>query len=930
MNMNQTFLTQQHGQSAPVQSHNLNPLTGSNQGVSFLQNPHHNGPFSPHLTRLRSDTRQRDMLAQSHRATSGGAQTGPPAMNGVVPTQPSGVGYPGMVSQNGQGPVQRVASQPLGVGAPLTSPHPSSHPVGMNNPGLGLTGGLQTQRPGPQSQPQTQMAMRAGQPSLPGQPGVGQIRPQLGMPSIPPGGMRGPGGMSVNMGSGMMGNVPQQTQQQQGFPNSLGMGGPGPQPPPQGPQGPANSMSQPMHRPLSSSEGTNTFGAMPGFSGGHFPQGGPHPPTSHMSGLTSANQFFMLPASSPSQHMDMAHSLSSGGAGPSSTSPTRSDFTLTPAQYVAHGSGVSSGNNGSNTNEGFSQTFSTHPLPRPSSSSHPALGPPHQQAQSSQGLSHPTPPRQQTPHQQSHIPPAHLPDRFSAPIPNPTRPQSQPQRPSSQQRMGQSPTPHPPPGTLPPNATILQGHTASMSGGPTSLPPPRPTMGTGVGTGPSPLVPVSSAENGDLSRQPGAPGIRPPMSNHAPTIGLGQALMRVLQFSGMLAAEDQKSQKLQLSHWVGLVDEFFLASATLKLTLWKDNQKVEAKVFEVGTPVLPRFFLVTSQSGVKSMTLSLDGARERVVGPNHAVVQCVSAMWTYRYHNGYTVTLRGPFTAHVFVIPNTTQNGATAQSAPHSPFLLKIDHIQFDSNLYEKHVAVDVIGGNRLDANKTPQVRNAPTPSPTMNGVGVPPPLPQPPQPPPAQAGQRDDERWEEPRITYDRAFIPAEPVNAFGIPQATMRCLELAESVAQMTDLMQYSHDIGVGPLDTLKQFAQKLREMPHTQGQFFSEGMSAGPSTHSLYTPNMSSTAPSSAQITPATIPQRAPSTGSPASSPDKGKGTPQQAHAPNPTAPPSAGSSTPLMVNAQLKRKGVGETSSPTTSNAETSSAASKRNPRKRGRT
>ncbi len=42
-----------------------------------------------------------------------------------------------------------------------------------------------------------------------------------------------------------------------------------------------------------------------------------------------------------------------------------------------------------------------------------------------------------------------------------------------------------------------------------------------------------------------------------------------------------KSQKLQLSHWMGLVDEFFLASATLKLTLWKDNQKVEAKVFGV-------------------------------------------------------------------------------------------------------------------------------------------------------------------------------------------------------------------------------------------------------------------------------------------------------------------------------------------------------------
>jgi hypothetical protein len=194
---------------------------------------------------------------------------------------------------------------------------------------------------------------------------------------------------------------------------------------------------------------------------------------------------------------------------------------------------------------------------------------------------------------------------------------------------------------------------------------------------------------------------------------------------------------------------------------------------EVGTPVLPRFFLVTSQSGVKSMTLSLDGARERVVGPNHAIVQCVSAMWTYRYLNGYTVTLRGPFTAHVIVIPNTSQNGPPVQSASSSAFMLKIDHIQFDSNLYEKHVSVDQIGG-RFEANKTPQARSGPTQSPTVNGAGAPQPPSQLPQPQPSQAGQRDDERLEDSRINYDRASIPAEPVNAFGIPQATMRCLEV------------------------------------------------------------------------------------------------------------------------------------------------------------
>ncbi|KAI0250863.1 hypothetical protein BJV78DRAFT_1215861 [Lactifluus subvellereus] len=57
------------------------------------------------------------------------------------------------------------------------------------------------------------------------------------------------------------------------------------------------------------------------------------------------------------------------------------------------------------------------------------------------------------------------------------------------------------------------------------------------------------------------------MSIHGPAIGLGQALMHVLKFGGMLAAQDQGSQKLQLSYWMNLVDEFFLSPATLKVTL---------------------------------------------------------------------------------------------------------------------------------------------------------------------------------------------------------------------------------------------------------------------------------------------------------------------------------------------------------------------------
>ena len=139
------------------------------------------------------------------------------------------------------------------------------------------------------------------------------------------------------------------------------------------------------------------------------------------------------------------------------------------------------------------------------------------------------------------------------------------------------------------------------------------------------------------------------------------------------------------------------------------------------------------------MTLSLDGAHESVVGPNCAIVQCASAMWTYRYHNGYTVTLRGPFTASVAVIRNETLDGTEARTAPPT-FMLKLDHIQFDLNVFEKRVALDVIGGHQLDTNNVLQLRDSSTPT----------------------------------SIIYERAFIPADPVNAFGIPQATMRYLEV------------------------------------------------------------------------------------------------------------------------------------------------------------
>lgn len=81
-------------------------------------------------------------------------------------------------------------------------------------------------------------------------------------------------------------------------------------------------------------------------------------------------------------------------------------------------------------------------------------------------------------------------------------------------------------------------------------------------------------------------------------LGNGQGLTRLLQFSGNLSNENKTVsrgvvlfmsscvdrifhwlQKLQLSWWNDLIKEYFTPKAVMKFTLWKDNQRNEAKPF---------------------------------------------------------------------------------------------------------------------------------------------------------------------------------------------------------------------------------------------------------------------------------------------------------------------------------------------------------------
>jgi hypothetical protein len=141
---------------------------------------------------------------------------------------------------------------------------------------------------------------------------------------------------------------------------------------------------------------------------------------------------------------------------------------------------------------------------------------------------------------------------------------------------------------------------------------------------------------------------------------------------------------------------------------------------------------------------------------HHCIIECPSAVWTYKYNNGYTVTLRGPLTAHIVVAQSALSTPDSASAFQGGQRHLKFENLQFDADQHDKYILLDTVMHSRMSG--SPIARNESAP--TINGITF-------------QQQQDEERKWEEPRIMIERSLIPGEPVNAFGIPQATMRCLE-------------------------------------------------------------------------------------------------------------------------------------------------------------
>ncbi|KAG7446022.1 uncharacterized protein BT62DRAFT_968891 [Guyanagaster necrorhizus] len=869
---------------------------------------------------------QRYPMSVQQQHPSAGPTQRPMLMRPVQPMNPS-AGGAHMSINFGNNPViqqqqQSIANRRVSHGQPLPpgANHIGSLPMGMNQQGNMPT--QMRQPPQPHGQPQ-QPQMR--QPS-------GHMSPEMAMGMRSASGNPGLPQNVVRTGSaqlGMMNGIPPPAQSQSmqgGMQSSHQNNFQSPVPLPlqhqtaQIPPSPRPPSHPSSHTPAMN---MGPGPSQPGMNRSQMPPDNPMafidfstpPQFSAQASSGGNNQFPFVPSSTPPTQMgEMSRALPSNIA---NTPPNRTAFQLTPAQQFEQMQQQGTENYNS---------FGMPPPPRPPSHNHH-----HAPLPQSQPSSHPPSPSDNI-------------NTYPRPL---SRPRSQSGRPSS------SHTPRITQSQLPSNPALAAGgRIPSQHTGPQPQPglqpqvlsssqpagPPRPSnQSQGNLTHGSPAS-SSTASSTDQHASASAP--RPQPVNVVTTaLGSGQGLTRLLQFSGNLSNESRT--KLQLSWWNDLIKEYFTPKSVMKITLWKDNQKTEAKPFEIGVPILPRFFLVTTQSGVKSMTLTLDGARERMYAQGHSVVECVTAVWTYKYNNGYTVTLRGPLTAHVVITSPHPPGTSTATGN----YVLKFEDFQFDANYHDKFIALDSIMGTRMvDSPKTPRIRNVPTPG--ANGI---------------LSQEDEDKKWEEPRIIIERGSIPGEPVNAFGIPQATMRCLELAESVAQMTDLITFSSDTKLGPIDALNKFANRLRDsmahIPHPGGQHMMNGMnqigSGGgmmsypfasfPTASAMGSTTLYSSAPPSV-TNPASLPQPQMSSQAPPSSMNSPQNAPLSAHN-SPTkqhktiphnqnasstassSTPTSTANTPALSNASLKRKQPSGNISPTTGSDQ---PPPKRATRKRGRT
>ncbi|KAL8276478.1 hypothetical protein RQP46_011128 [Phenoliferia psychrophenolica] len=300
------------------------------------------------------------------------------------------------------------------------------------------------------------------------------------------------------------------------------------------------------------------------------------------------------------------------------------------------------------------------------------------------------------------------------------------------------------------------------------------------------------------------------------------------------------------------VAEFFTETGILKYALF-DKKEQLSKVFEIPCSAFPRFQHINAISGVIHSGLTPSLVREFFLTtpdpssgrPAHVgyLLKAEHTTWFSNFSSGVKVDLVGSLTVH-FVV--TGQPGG-----------LRVESIEFTSRGHEEYVGREGIARERVErfyekklegeerekfereeeerAREEEEERRK-----REREKGKKPGAATRRRSQTKESEEAEEEKAEIKRglevptpgmtaVRFERAIFPTSPVGSFGITEMGMRCLEIAESVAQLQDLIGYSLDTNIGPIEALSLFANQRPRHPSHLSTIASS--SQNPSTNSFY---------------------------------------------------------------------------------------------------
>ncbi|ODQ56339.1 hypothetical protein SAICODRAFT_28550 [Saitoella complicata NRRL Y-17804] len=270
-----------------------------------------------------------------------------------------------------------------------------------------------------------------------------------------------------------------------------------------------------------------------------------------------------------------------------------------------------------------------------------------------------------------------------------------------------------------------------------------------------------------------APSLAPTSSgvgaNSAAMVGIttanrnsGAAILRLLNYCNHLSSPGQDRS---IASWKRFISEYYADNGVMRYTLFNTLHR-ESKQFEISTAVLPRYYCTTYESGVKRIQLILEDPSEHSTNNNGYYVECSRASIVYWFATGCQVVATG----NLRVYFGAYQTG------------IKIEAFEFLTNHHEEFVPM------------------RPRQSPRVPGAS--------PNSPPVKSEEND----RDPRTTVS---APESAINEFGVTLKTMRCLEIAESISHMSDLITFSRQQGSSPIQALKQYVAQLQALQNGNGQ-------------------------------------------------------------------------------------------------------------------